>query len=36
VADRLIAWLYDTPVAVLIRGPEFRIRLEVLLPHVNV
>jgi serine/threonine-protein kinase HipA len=28
VADRLVAWLYDTPVAVLIRGPEFRIRLE--------
>jgi serine/threonine-protein kinase HipA len=28
VADRLVAWLYDTPVALLIRGPEFRIRLE--------
>jgi len=28
VADRLVAWLYDTPVAVLIRAPEFRIRLE--------
>jgi serine/threonine-protein kinase HipA len=28
VADRLVAWLYNTPVAVLIRGPEFRIRLE--------
>jgi serine/threonine-protein kinase HipA len=28
VADRLLAWLYDTPVAVLVRGPEFRIRLE--------
>jgi serine/threonine-protein kinase HipA len=28
VADRLVAWLYDTPVAVLIRGPEYRIRLE--------
>jgi len=28
VADRLVAWLYDTPVATLIRGPEFRIRLE--------
>ena len=28
MADRLLAWLYDTPVAVLIRGPEFRIRLE--------
>jgi serine/threonine-protein kinase HipA len=28
VADRLVAWLYDTPVAVLMRGPEFRIRLE--------
>ena len=26
--DRLVAWLYDTPVAVLMRGPEFRIRLE--------
>src|ERR1700735_3693661 len=28
MADRLVAWLYDTPVAALIRGPEFRIRLE--------
>jgi serine/threonine-protein kinase HipA len=28
VADRLVAWLYDTPVATLIRAPEFRIRLE--------
>jgi serine/threonine-protein kinase HipA len=28
VADRLVAWLYDTPVAVLMPGPEFRIRLE--------
>ncbi len=28
MADRLVAWLYDTPVAVLIPGPEFRIRLE--------
>ena len=28
MADRLVAWLYDTPIAVLIRGPEFRIRLE--------
>jgi len=28
VADRLVAWLYDTPVAALIRGPESRIRLE--------
>jgi serine/threonine-protein kinase HipA len=28
VADRLVAWLYETPVAVLVRGPEFRIRLE--------
>ena len=28
MADQLVAWLYDTPVAVLIRGPEFRIRLE--------
>ena len=28
MADRLVAWLDDTPVAVLIRGPEFRIRLE--------
>jgi serine/threonine-protein kinase HipA len=28
VADRLVAWLYDTPVAVLTPGPEFRIQLE--------
>jgi serine/threonine-protein kinase HipA len=28
VADRLVAWLYGTPVATLIRGQEFRIRLE--------
>jgi serine/threonine-protein kinase HipA len=28
MADRLVAWLYDTPVAVLARGPEFRIHLE--------
>ncbi len=28
MADRLVAWLYDTPAATLIRGPEFRIRLE--------
>jgi serine/threonine-protein kinase HipA len=28
VADRLVAWLYDMPVAALIRGPEFRIRIE--------
>jgi serine/threonine-protein kinase HipA len=28
VADRLVAWLYDTPVAVLLPAPEFRIRLE--------
>jgi serine/threonine-protein kinase HipA len=28
VADRLVAWLYDTPVAALTPGPEFRIRLE--------
>ena len=28
MADRLVAWLYDTPVATLMRGPEFRIRLE--------
>jgi hypothetical protein len=28
VADRLVAWLYDTPAAVLTRGPEFRIQLE--------
>ena len=28
MTDRHVAWLYDTPVAVLTRGPEFRIRLE--------
>jgi serine/threonine-protein kinase HipA len=28
VADRLVAWLYGTPVAVLTRRPEFRIQLE--------
>jgi serine/threonine-protein kinase HipA len=28
VADRLVAWLYDTPVAVLMPAPEFRIQLE--------
>jgi serine/threonine-protein kinase HipA len=28
VADRLVAWLYDTPVAVLTAGPGFRIQLE--------
>jgi serine/threonine-protein kinase HipA len=28
VADRLVAWLYDTPVAVLMPGPEYRIQLE--------
>ena len=28
MADRLVAWLYDTPIATLMRGPEFRIRLE--------
>jgi serine/threonine-protein kinase HipA len=28
VADRLIAWLHGTPVAVLTPAPEFRIRLE--------
>jgi serine/threonine-protein kinase HipA len=28
VADRLAVWLYDTPVAVLTPGPEFRIHLE--------
>ena len=28
MADRLVAWLHDTPVATLMRGPEFRIRLE--------
>jgi serine/threonine-protein kinase HipA len=28
VADRLVAWLYGSPVAILTRGPDFRIRLE--------
>jgi len=28
VPDRLIAWLYDTPVAVLLPAPEFRVHLE--------
>jgi len=28
VADRLVAWLFDTPVAVLTARPEFRIQLE--------
>jgi serine/threonine-protein kinase HipA len=28
VTDRLVAWLHGTPVAVLARAPEFRIRLE--------
>jgi serine/threonine-protein kinase HipA len=28
VADRLVAWLYDTPVAVLTPVPDFRIQLE--------
>ena len=28
MTDRLTAWLYGTPVAVLTRAPEFRIRLE--------
>ena len=28
MADRLVAWLYDTPVAVLMPGPELRIQLE--------
>jgi serine/threonine-protein kinase HipA len=28
VADRLVAWLYETPVAALLPGPEFRIHLE--------
>jgi serine/threonine-protein kinase HipA len=28
VADRLAVWLYDTPVAMLTPGPEFRIHLE--------
>jgi serine/threonine-protein kinase HipA len=28
VADRLVAWLYDTPVAVLMPGPEYRIQIE--------
>ena len=28
MADRLVAWLHGTPVAVLTRAPEFRIRME--------
>jgi serine/threonine-protein kinase HipA len=28
VADRLVAWLSETPVAALLPGPEFRIQLE--------
>jgi serine/threonine-protein kinase HipA len=28
MAERLVAWLYDTPVAVLTPGPEFRIHLD--------
>ena len=28
MADRLVAWLYDTPAATLTPGPEFRIRVE--------
>ncbi len=28
MADRLVAWLHGTPVTVLTRAPEFRIRLE--------
>jgi serine/threonine-protein kinase HipA len=28
VTDRLVAWLHGTPVAVLTRAPQFRIRLE--------
>jgi serine/threonine-protein kinase HipA len=28
VADRLVAWLYDTPVAVLLPAPEFRVHLK--------
>ncbi len=28
MADRLVAWLYGTPVAALMRGPELRIQLE--------
>ena len=28
MADRLIAWLHGTPVAVLLPAPEFRIRME--------
>ncbi len=28
MADQLVAWLYDTPVAVLTPGPEFRMHLE--------
>ena len=28
MAEHLVAWLYDTPVAVLTPGPEFRIQME--------
>ena len=28
MADRLVAWLHDTPVAVLVPRPEFRIQLD--------
>ena len=28
MAERLVAWLYETPVAVLTPGPEFRLHLE--------
>jgi len=28
VPDRLVAWLYDTPVAMLLPAPEFRMHLE--------
>ena len=28
MAERLVAWLYDTPVAVLVPGSEFRIHLQ--------
>jgi len=28
VAERIVAWLYGTPVAALSRGPEFRLRLD--------
>jgi serine/threonine-protein kinase HipA len=28
VADQLVAWLYETPVAVLLPAPEFRVHLE--------